>query len=80
VPTTRIQNVTVTDNVTLVKKVVVGRPVRRVNTATAGSIDTLSGVDTTSKQDGSVLVYQTNSGNWEATQTLEQQIINGGQY
>jgi len=64
---------------TKVKRVVVGKPVRRVNTATA-NIDNISGVDTRSKENGSVLVYNSTSQNFEATKTLEEQDINGGQY
>lgn len=64
---------------TQVKRVVVGRPVRRVNTAT-GNIDNLAGVDTTGKENGSILVYNASSDNFEATKSLEEQDINGGQY
>lgn len=64
---------------TQVKRVVVGRPVRRVNTAT-GNIDNLAGVDTTGKENGSILVYNASSDNFEATTSLEEQDINGGQY
>lgn len=64
---------------TQVKKVVVGKPVRRINTAT-GSIDNLTGVDTTGKQNGSILVYNSASENFEATKQLEEQDVNGGQY
>jgi len=65
--------------VTQVKKVTVGTPVRRVNSE-SGSIDRIDGVDTSGKTDGSVLVYNTSSENFEATTILEKQIINGGQY
>lgn len=65
---------------TLVKKVVVGRPVRRFQQQSGVSIDNLSGVDTTGKVDGSVLVYSTATNNFEATLLLEKQIINGGHY
>ena len=64
---------------TVVKKVVVGRPIRRVNEK-EGSIDLLQGVDTSGKTDGSVLVYNGTSENFEATLTLEKQIVNGGLY
>lgn len=65
---------------TLVKKVVVGRPIRRVTGGGGTSIDTITGVDTSGKTDGSVLVYNGNSTLWEATTDLEKQTINGGQY
>lgn len=64
---------------TQVKKVVVGKPIRRINTQTT-TIDNISGIDTSGKVDGSLLVYNSSSGNFEASTTLEEQEINGGQY
>jgi len=64
---------------TKVKRVVVGKPIRRIN-PTTGSIDTLGGVDTSGAIDGSTLVYNSTSGNFEATIELNQQDVNGGQY
>jgi len=64
---------------TKVKRVVVGKPIRRIN-PTTGSIDTLGGVDTSGKENGSVLVYNSTSEKFEATKTLEEQEVNGGQY
>lgn len=69
----------VSKDTTMVKKVVIGRPVRRV-TQSSGSIGALDDVDTTGKVDGSVLVYNELSQKFEATLTLEQQFINGGHY
>lgn len=37
-------------------------------------------VDITNLKDGSVLVYSTNSSKWEATNTLDKQVIDSGQY
>jgi hypothetical protein len=64
---------------TRVKKVVVGKPIRKVNT-NSGSISNLTGVDTSGSVDGSVLIYNSSSGNYEATTELNQQEVNGGQY
>ena len=64
---------------TKVHSVKVGRPVKPVNPFT-GSIDTLGGVNTTAKEDGSVLVYNSDTQNFEATKTLEKQFINGGNF
>lgn len=64
---------------TRVKKVVVGKPIRKVQTS-SGNISNLSGVDTSGSVDGSVLVYNSSSGNYEATTELNQQEVNGGQY
>lgn len=66
---------------TIVKKVSVGTPVKRVQ-ASAGSVllQNIIGIDATNKENGSVLVYNSTSGNFEATRNLELQNINGGQY
>ena len=69
----------VSKNTTKVQKVVIGRPVRRV-TQSSGSLGSLDDVDLTGKVDGSVLVYNDVSSKFEATLTLEKQLINGGQY
>lgn len=68
-----------TGNTTIVKKITVGKPVRRVVKAEA-NINNLLGVNTTSKVNGSVLVYNASSELWEATLDLEEQNINGGSY
>lgn len=43
-------------------------------------IGDLTDVDTSTLQDGSVLVYSTATEKWESTITLEKQIINGGNF
>lgn len=68
-----------TNGTTKVKKVVVGRPVKRIN-STTGNINNLAGVDTTGAQQGSVLVYDETSSSFNATNDLEDQNLNGGQY
>jgi hypothetical protein len=62
---------------TQVKKVVVGRPVRRIYQS--GNID-LNNVDLSDLRDGSVLVYNENTANFESTLKLEKQDVNGGNY
>lgn len=64
---------------TKVKRVVVGKPIRRINTST-GNINNLTGVDVSGATDGATLIYNASSGNFEATTTLEKQEFNGGQY
>lgn len=64
---------------TKVKRVVVGKPIRRINTTT-GNINNLGGVDTSAVVDGATLVYNGSSGNFEATTELNNQEVNGGQY
>ena len=64
---------------TIVKKITVGTPVRKVTEAT-DNINELAGIDTSAKVNGSVLVYNASSTLWEATLDLEQQNINGGNF
>jgi len=71
--------VTSTGQTSFVKQVKVGTPVRRV-TSGAFTVDNLGGVDTTNKQDGSVLVYNASTTTFEATTTLDKQLINGGNF
>lgn len=74
------QGITVgSDNRTIVKSITIGRPVRRVTGATA-SLEGLQGIDTSAKVNGSVLVYNSSTAKWTATQDLENQNINGGSY
>ena len=74
------RNLSVTaGNTTIVKRIVVGRPVRRVAEAT-DNINELQGIDTSGKVNGSVLVYNASNELWEATLDLEEQNINGGSY
>lgn len=77
--TIKIENISTGDNTTVVQKVIVGRPVRRV-VENKNNINELNGIDTKSKVDGSVLVYNVNNNLWESTLDLEKQNINGGQY
>ena len=75
---TLVQRV-VPDQTTIVKTIKVGTPIRRVNSAGAG-IETLGDVDTTSKINGSILIYNSSTGKWTASNDLENQNINGGSY
>jgi hypothetical protein len=68
-----------TDQTTIVKQVKIGTPVRRV-TGGSFSINSISGVDTSGKQDGSVLVYNATTSNFEATLNLDKQLVNGGNF
>lgn len=68
-----------TRNATKVKRIVVGKPIRRIQTTT-GNIDNLAGVSTQGKVDGSLLVYNATSEDFEATTTLDKQEVDGGQY
>ena len=61
------------------KRVIVGKPVRRVIEA-GNSINAITGVNTDGAVEGSILVYNASTTAWEATTTLDQQELNGGQY
>lgn len=64
--TTNVNNVA-SKGITIVKRVTVGKPVRKVNTAVV-SIDNLSGVDTTGVQNEYILQYNSSSQKWEAVE------------
>lgn len=73
--TTSVENVS-TKGITIVKRVTVGKPVRKINPAVL-SIDNISGVDTSTKDDGYILVYNTTSGNWEAVENTAVGLLSG---
>ena len=77
--TTQVASVAVKGS-TQVKRVVVGTPIRRVNTARVGDISEISGINTTGSVQGSILIYNATSGDYEAKLLLEEQEVNGGQY
>jgi hypothetical protein len=52
----------------------------RTSTFTSRNLGDLNDIDISNIEDGSVLVYSTNLGKWEATKILEKQIINGGNF
>lgn len=68
-----------TDQTSIVKQVKVGTPVRRV-TGGSFNINSIGGIDTSGKQDGSVLVYNASTSNFEATLNLDKQLVNGGNF
>lgn len=65
--------------ITQVKKITVGRPVRRVN-QDVGTINNIAGVNTEGAQVGSLLIFNPTTGDFEASILLEEQQFNGGQY
>jgi hypothetical protein len=52
----------------------------RSSTFTNKSLGQLGDIDLTNLEDGSVLVYSTDLGKFEATRKLEKQFINGGNF
>lgn len=79
--TTHIVGDVSTGNKTKVKKITMGRPVRRVQQA-GGSLETLSDIffESPHPEDGDVLVYHESDEKWHAQKLLDKQVINGGQY
>lgn len=75
---TRVKKVA-SDNSTIVKKVTVGTPVRRVSSG-AFDIDAIGGIVTAGAENGSVLVYDGENDQWVAQKTLEDTNITGGQF
>ena len=67
------------DNTTIVSKIIIGRPVRRV-TSGAFDINNLGGVDTTGVVDGALLIYSSSLEKWTTSIELNGQNINGGSY
>jgi len=68
-----------TGTATKVKRVTVGKPVRRV-TADNGTLGGLNDVQASDALDGDVLVYHESDNSWHAQKLLDKQEINGGQY
>jgi len=66
-------------NTTQVRSITIGTPVSRVTRA-AIRISDLQGIDFSNLSNGSVMVYNSSSGNWVSTLDLEEQNISGGQY
>ena len=79
--TTHIVGDVSTGTKTKVKKITLGRPVRKVLGAD-GSLRTLSDIffESSQPEDGDVLVYHDTDEKWHAQKLLEKQEINGGQY
>jgi hypothetical protein len=50
------------------------------NPAVVESVSNIADVDTTTKIDGSVLVYKTTTNKWTSTTILDGQDVTGGQY
>jgi hypothetical protein len=73
--------VTVVTNNTLVKKVVVGTPVRRVNNPPL-NLGAIAGVDLTDVSDGALLVYNGTTNNFESKTNIDNPNtdLNGGTF
>jgi len=73
------QTLAVAGSTTQIKKVVVGTPVKRVNGG-AFNINSIGGINTTGAVNGSLLIYNSSTADFEANIQLQEQIINGGNY
>lgn len=63
--TTTVDNVSA-KGITIVKKVTVGRPVRKVNAAVV-SINNIQGVNASGAQDQNILVYNADDNEWQTS-------------
>ena len=68
-----------TSNIAQVRRIVVGTPIRRV-TRSAIAMEDLNNIDFSDLRNGSIMVYNSTTGNWTSTLNLESQNISGGQY
>lgn len=68
-----------TRGTTRVKRVTVGKPVRKINEAIA-DVRNIRGLDVSAAEEGSTLVYNPDTETFEAVKNLENTNINGGQY
>lgn len=64
---------------TRVRKVTVGKPIRRIREAVL-DISQIGGIDISAAEEGSTLVYNPSNGTFEAKKELLNTDINGGQY
>lgn len=75
----QISDVRVQDK-TQIRKITLGRPVRKV-LQTGAAMSTLPDVDVSNLENGSLLIYNTNTSKWTATKDIDQgQDVNGGSY
>lgn len=77
--TTHIVDGISTGKNTKVKRVTLGKPIRRVY-ADNGNLSGLNDIDAAGVEDGDVLVWQEESEKWVAQKLIDKQEINGGQY
>ncbi len=69
-----------TSSVTLVKKITVGVPIRKVTGAAAQVIGDLTDVDTSALVDDGILQYNSSSGKFEVTTLPQSLTFNGGSF
>jgi hypothetical protein len=66
-------------NKIVVHKVIVGRPIVSIIPSGA-NINDLQGIDFSDRVDGSVIVYNGDTGLWTSQVILQRQVIDGGDY
>jgi hypothetical protein len=69
-----------TSSVTLVKKITVGVPIRKVTGAAAQVIGDLTDVDTSALVNDGILQYNSSSGKFEVTTLPQSLTFNGGSF
>ncbi len=76
--TTSVEKVTLLQTETAVVEVIAPSHIVQGGLLPQSSISTAPDVDLTNLTNGAVLVYQENTAKWQATKTLENQVMNGG--
>jgi len=79
--TTQVKAVRAAGSTTVVKKIIVGRPIAIASSGTT-SINSLIGVNTSGRSQGALLVYNAVTSDFEVTTTLDDinQTIDGGTF
>lgn len=65
-------------NITHIKKITVGTPVRKVTGAAAQEVGDLTNINVDSVNDGNLLVYRASTGKWTSLHLVDGIIISGG--
>lgn len=65
-------------NITHIKKITIGTPVKKVTGAAAQTIDDLTDVTILAESNGNILAYNSATGKFESTNSLKDLIISAG--
>ena len=65
-------------NITHIKKITIGTPVKKVTGAAAQTIGDLTDIQIVGESDGNILAYNAATGKWTSTNSLKDLIIAAG--
>lgn len=65
-------------NITHIKKITIGTPVKKVTGAQAQTIGDLTDIQIVAESDGNILAYNAATGKWTSTNALTDLIISAG--